>query len=190
MPRAKRRTSGGYFYHVLNRANGRLRIFKRPGDFAAFENILAEGQERFGMRICGYCIMGNHWHLLLWPVHDGELTSFMHWVTCTHTNRFHAAHKTTGMGHIYQGRFRSFPFQGGRHYLRVLRYIEANPVRASLVTDPGNWLWSSYHFHCGLKYDKPITICPSPVDLPDNWSEGVLPNSRSGILPDYLLQLK
>jgi putative transposase len=68
MPRAKRVTLGGYVYHVLNRANGRLRIFRRFDDFAAFEQILSEGIERFGMRLRGCCIMSNHWHLVLWPV--------------------------------------------------------------------------------------------------------------------------
>ncbi len=63
MPRVKRHFAGGFVYHVLNRANGRLRIFKKASDFLAFERILAEGAERFDMRVCGYCVMGNHWHL-------------------------------------------------------------------------------------------------------------------------------
>ena len=74
-------------YHVLNRANGRLRIFKKKEDFAAFEAILAEGMERVDMRICGYCIMGNHWHLLLWPREDADLSDYMRWITLTHTQR-------------------------------------------------------------------------------------------------------
>jgi putative transposase len=77
MPRSKRITLGGYVYHVLNRANGRLRIFRKDGDFLAFEQILAEGIERYSMRLCGYCIMSNHWHLLVWPVSDGDLPQFM-----------------------------------------------------------------------------------------------------------------
>ncbi len=140
----------------------------------AFERILGEGQERFGMRICGYCIMGNHWHLLLWPESDNVLPEFMHWVTLTHSQRYHTSHCTSGMGHIYQGRYKSFPFQAGRHYLRVLRYIEANPVRAKLVTNAGLWRWSSYNFHCGIaQSDKPLVICPSPEKLTQNWQEFV-----------------
>ena len=77
MSRPKRITLGGYVYHVLNRANGRLRIFRKDDDFLAFEQILSEGVERFLMRLCGYCIMGNHWHLLLWPREDGDLSDFM-----------------------------------------------------------------------------------------------------------------
>ena len=172
MPRSKRKSLGGYVYHVLNRANGRLRIFRKRGDFQAFEQILVEGQERTGIRICGYCLMGNHWHLLLWPRNDGDLSEFMRWVTVTHTQRYHASHGTAGMGHVYQGRFKSFPVQGGNYYLEVLRYIEANPLRAELVTNAGEWPWSSYAYHIGeLARDKPLAICKGPRPLPDHWSK-------------------
>jgi putative transposase len=116
MPRIKRLTFGGCVYHVFNRANGRLRIFQKKEDFTAFAKILSEGIEQFGMRICGWCIMGNHWHLLLWPVNDGDLSQFMRWITLTHTQRYHASHGTVGIGHLYQGRFKSFPVQDDGHY--------------------------------------------------------------------------
>jgi len=116
MPRIKRITLGGYVYHVLNRANGRLRIFRKDGDFLAFEQILAEGIERYSMRLCGYCIMSNHWHLLVWPLSDGDLPEFMRWITLTHTQRFHVSHGTVGIGHLYQGRYKSFPVQTEKQY--------------------------------------------------------------------------
>ncbi len=72
MSRAMRVTLGGYVYHVLNRANGRLRIFRKHDDFLAFEQVMAEAIELFNMRLCGYCIMSNHWHFLLWPHSDGD----------------------------------------------------------------------------------------------------------------------
>ena len=133
MGRAKRITLGGYAYHVLNRANGQLRIFRKNADFEAFEAILAEGLERVDMRICGYCVLGNHWHLLLWPRGDGDLSEYMRWVTLTHTQRYHAAHGTAGMGHVYQGRFKSFPIDKEDYFLTVCRYVERNPLRAGLV---------------------------------------------------------
>lgn len=170
--RLKRKTTGGFVYHVLNRANGKLKIFKKAADFAAFEEILAQGQERFGMRICGYCIMGNHWHLLLWPENDGDLSAFMKWITVTHTNRYHAAHGTTGMGHIYKGRYKSFPVQGDASYLKVLRYIENNPLRAKLVTDAIDWQWSSCSTHARVaQSDKPMKICKGPRPISRNWQE-------------------
>ena len=95
-------------YHVLNRANGRLRIFRKDADFIAFTRILAEGIERHHMRLCGYCLMSNHWHLLLWPTGDDGLSHFMRWITLTHSQRYHAARGTVGIGHLYQARFKSF----------------------------------------------------------------------------------
>jgi putative transposase len=85
MGRARRAADGGVVYHVLNRANARLPIFERDEDFAAFERILAEGRERYDMRILAYCLLSNHWHWLLWPKRDGDLSRFVGWVTLTHT---------------------------------------------------------------------------------------------------------
>ena len=174
MGRPKRIAAGGYVYHVINRANGRLRIFRKKSDFAAFEAILAEGIERSDMRICGYCIMSNHWHLLLWPREDGDLSDYMRWVTLTHTQRFHASHGTAGIGHLYQGRYKSFPIQDDGHYLTVLRYIEANPLRAKIADSPSGYPWSSFVARKGL--EKPFPLSNGPVTLPGNWTQLVCRN--------------
>ena len=172
MPRPKRITKGNIVYHALNRANGRLRIFKKARDFEAFEEILAEGLERFDMRMCGYCIMGNHWHLVLWPKEDGDLSAYMRWVTQKHSQRWHAAHGTVGIGHLYQGRYKSFPVQSNSYYLTLMRYVECNPLKAKLVAKAGQWPWSSLAIRTG-KIDKPITLCESPVQLPKQWQRMV-----------------
>jgi len=184
MPRAKRITLGGYTYHVLNRANGRLRIFRKDDDFLAFEQILAEGIMRYSVRLCGYCIMSNHWHLLLWPVNGGDLSAFMRWITLTHTQRFHASHGTVGIGHLYQGRFKSFPVQDDRHYLTVMRYIEANPLRAELVKRAGDWPWSSLAVRKGM--EAPFELSDGPLKLPYGWETMVDRIER----PDRLGELK
>ena len=165
MPRRKRKNLGNIVYHVLNRANGRLRILKKAGDFEAFERILAEGLERFPMRLLGYCLMGNHWHLLLWPREDGDLSTFMQWVTMTHSQRWHAAHGTAGMGHLYQGRFKSFPVQSNEYYLTVMRYIESNPLRAELVQSNKDWQWSSLAIRQGNEKDG-VVLSNGPMSLP------------------------
>jgi putative transposase len=167
MPRPKRIALGGYVYHVLNRANGRLRIFHTENDFLAFEKILADGSALFTMRLCGYCIMSNHWHLLLWPHGDGDLSDFMRWVTLTHTQRHHSSHAAVGMGHLYQGRYKSFPVQSDPHYLSVLRYIEANPVQAKLVRNASLWAWSSFAVRQGRESD--VVLSDGPVELPSDW---------------------
>lgn len=177
MPRRKRKNFGNIVYHALNRANGRLRIFKKDGDFEAFERILGEGLERVSMRLLGYCLMGNHWHLLLWPREDGDLSTFTQWVTMTHSQRWHAAHGTAGMGHLYQGRFKSFPVQSNEYYLTVMRYIESNPLRAELVESSKDWQWSSLAIRQGIEKDG-LSLSNGPMLLPNNWLNLVdlLPN--------------
>jgi putative transposase len=177
MPRPNRQCAGGTVYHVINRANGKLMIFKKPSDFLAFERILAQGLARVDMRLCGYCIMGNHWHLLLWPREDGDLSTFMQWITNTHSKRWHTAHGTTGIGHVYQGRFKSFPLQASEHYLKVLQYIESNPLRAKLVEDSNAWQYSSLAIRNGLE-KLGLNIYKGPVKLPPNWNKDV------NIIPD------
>ena len=167
MARPKRIAKGKIVYHVLNRANGRLRIFKKRRDFEAFEEIIAEGAERFAMRVCGYCIMSNHWHLVLWPREDGDLSEFMKWITVTHTGRWHASHGTVGIGHVYQGRFKSFPVQSNSYYLTLMRYVESNALRAGAVERSGDWPWSSLAIRMGD--DKPIVLSKGPMDLPAGW---------------------
>src|SRR5215212_918100 len=145
MPRRARSIVGGYAYHVLNRANGRLRLFKKNADFAAFDKLLAEAYQRVPLRIIGYTVMGNHWHFVVWPLqrqHD-QVTEFFRWLTLTHSQRWHAHHGTSGMGHVYQGRFKSFPIAADEHLVRVLRYVERNPLRAGLVDTAEAWPWGS-----------------------------------------------
>ena len=169
MPRAKRQSPGGIVYHVMNRAIARQTIFRGFADYQTFEKILAEGLLKIPMRLTGYCLMSNHWHLLLWPYNDGDLSVFMHWITMTHTQRWHAAHNTIGTGHLYQGRFKSFPIQNEYYYLTALRYIESNPFRAGLVKRSSDWIWSSLTTRGRTGKDN-IAISDGPVELPDNWT--------------------
>lgn len=104
MGRSLRNTPGGYIYHVLNRANARLPIFTKEGDYQAFEQILSEAlRRRTGVRLLDYCLMPNHWHLILWPSQDNDLSAFLHWLTLTHTQRWKAHYHQVGTGHLYQG---------------------------------------------------------------------------------------
>ena len=171
MGRPKRIAKGNIVYHALNRANGRLHIFKKRQDFEAFESVLTDGIERYNMRLCGYCIMSNHWHLVLWPRQDGDLTNFMRWVTVTQTQRWHAAHGTSGTGHLYQGRFKSFPVQNSWRYLSLMQYVEANPLRAGIVERVEQWPWSSLAMRCGE--EKEIALDNGPKRLPSDWLQSV-----------------
>src|SRR5919108_1505577 len=114
MGRSWRASEGGYVYHVLNRAVARLPLFQKDGDYEAFERVLAEALDKHPTRLLAYCLMPNHWHLVLWPRRDGELTAFVRWLTHAHTMRWHAHYHTSGTGHLYQVRFKKPPtmFEG------------------------------------------------------------------------------
>lgn len=143
MPRIGRTSVGGYVYHVLNRANARVRIFDDDKDYQFFENILEEAVEKFDMRLLSYCIMPNHWHLVLYPKNDGDLIKFMGWLTNTHTRRWHTEKGTIGEGHLYQGRYKLFICQNDNHFISLVKYVERNAKKANLVKKAENWKWSS-----------------------------------------------
>lgn len=90
MGRPTRAAEGGLIYHVLNRANARMKIFAKDGDYQAFESILEEAVERYETDLLAWCVMPNHWHLVVRPLQDGELSRFTGWLTLTHTQRWHA----------------------------------------------------------------------------------------------------
>ena len=90
MPRSGRQAPGGLVYHVLNRAVARLPLFEKDGDYQAFERVLLEALDKHPTRLVAYCLMPNHWHLVLWPLEDGELTALVRWLTPTHSMRWHA----------------------------------------------------------------------------------------------------
>ena len=143
MGRALRTDVGGYVYHVLNRANARSTLFKKRAEYNLFEKVLEEAKERMDMRILAYCVMPNHWHLVLYPRNDGDLSKFVNWLTLTHTQRWHAVHHTIGHGHLYQGRYKSFLCEEDQHFIKLARYVERNSLRAKLVKHAEDWQWGS-----------------------------------------------
>ncbi len=173
MPRRLRNADGGIVYHVLNRGVGRMTLFDKPADYEAFERILGEAVERTRIRLLGYCLMPNHWHLLLWPRHDGELSDAMRWLTVTHSQRWHAHRDTAGSGPVYQGRFKSFPVQSDDHFLTVARYVERNPVRANLVKRAQDWHWSSLWRRLHLDDFLRDLLSGWPVTMPQDWLRSV-----------------
>jgi putative transposase len=162
MPRRKRFSTGGYVFHVLNRAAHRQSIFQTDGDYDAFLNVLEEARQRVPMRLLSYCVMPNHWHLVLWPEGDEHLSDYMHWLSTTHSQRWHAFHKTVGNGPLYQGRFKSFPIEQDDHFYRVCRYAERNALRANLVTRAEHWKWSSLWQLVNDSYPVSLATWPLP----------------------------
>lgn len=175
MPRAPRLAVKDRCFHCMNRGNGRLSIFDEESDFDAFERILEEAVVRFpAIKLYAYCVMPNHWHLLLEPAEAKAMSAFVGWITITHTTRWQKHRQLVGEGHLYQGRFRSFMVQRGPHFLKVARYIERNPLRASLVERAENWRWGSLWRDTSGTADQNRTLSPWPEAVgarPDDWLE-------------------
>jgi putative transposase len=165
MPRTARGSQGGYCYHVLNRGNLRAEVFHGEGDYHSFVRLIGQACARISMRVLGYCLMPNHFHLAVWPEHDGDLSRWIHWLSTAHVRRYRKVHR--GSGHIWQGRFKAFPIQEDEHLVAVIRYIERNPLRAALVTRTEEWPWSSLQ---ARSRPGPLRwLHPSPVALPKEW---------------------
>ena len=171
MPRTARAIEAGLVYHVLNRGNGRMRLFHTDEDFAAFEGVLGEGLERYPVDLLTYCLMGNHWHLVLRPRTDEALGRLMGWVGVTHVRRHPQHYHTRRGGHLYQGRFKSFPVQDDSHFLTVCRYVEANAVRAGLARRAEQWMWGG--LYARARRGKPFALADWSVDRPRNWTAAV-----------------
>src|SRR5688572_23907653 len=133
MPRSARVAPGGIIYHVLNRGVRQMTLFRSHGDYAAFLRALIDTLEAIPVRVLAFCVMPNHWHLVLWPQRDGELARFMMRLTITHVRRWIEYRKLAGRGHVYQGRYKSFAVEADAHLSNLARYVERNALRARLV---------------------------------------------------------
>jgi len=129
-------------YHVLNRGRGRRELFSSEADFRAFVSVLEEALGKFDVELLAWCLMENHWHLMLRPGKAEALSRMVAWVAVTHARRHHIRHPKPGSGHLYQGRFKSFPVEDDEHFLAVARYIHAEPLRAKRVKRAQDWRWS------------------------------------------------
>jgi len=169
MPRPRRLTKANYVYHVLNRGAKKAQLFGTSADYLAFEGLLIEATKRVPMRILAYCLMPNHWHLLLWPVRDGDLSRFVKWLAATHASRWARAHQCVGHGAVYQSRFKSIPIEQGPHLFWTWRYVERNALRANLVTKAEEWQWCSLKRRISIP--APEWLDRGPISLPRNWIE-------------------
>jgi putative transposase len=167
MPRRLRLSTAGHPHHVLNRACRRDVLFAADEDYVEFLEVLARARRRTTMRVIGFVVMPNHWHLMVCPDTPSQLSRFMHWLTMTQTLRWHRRHRTTGTGPLYQGRYKTFAIRSERHFWIAMRYVERNPVRAGLVEWVEQWRWSSAWHR--------FNSCPGglldewPFSPPDDW---------------------
>jgi len=178
MARTLRASVGGYCYHVINRGNGKAKVFHDRHDYRYFAGLIARACKRLPSRVIAYCLMPNHFHLVLWPFGNGDLSRWMQWLLTAHVRRHHVRYQTGG--HIWQGRFKSFAIQQDSHLLRVLRYVERNPLRAGLVKAAEDWVWSSLHYRS--RGTRPPFLVDGPVARSERWVDWVQEPQTDGEL--------
>jgi putative transposase len=169
MPRIVRGLGDNVVYHVINRGNGRQEVFHKNKDYEAFVKLIAEAKERHTVKLYGYCIMPNHFHMVVKPEKGEELSKWMQWLMTSHVRRYHRHYGSSG--HVWQGRYKSFMIEEDSHLLMAMRYIEANPVRAELVPSAKEWKWSSHGETLG-KVERMLTDA-TPIELPGEWARYV-----------------
>lgn len=133
----------GLVFHVVNRGARRGRLFLADEDYDGFVRALRQALDKRPIRLLNFCVMPNHFHLVVWPETDSQLPRFMHWFTGTHGSRWRLATETVGEGAVYQGRYKAIPIQTETYFLAVARYVERNPVRARMIRQAESWRWSS-----------------------------------------------
>jgi putative transposase len=166
MPRPLRFLPAGSVHHVINRGNDKQTLFENTRDFEDFLGLLAWAKRRTKIRITSYCLMRNHWHFVLWPSEAGQIETFQHLVTTTHAIRRRRMTCTVGYGHVYQRRYHAAAIWGEQQYLSVVRYVEANPLRAHIVSAAEKWRWSSL---CERLGQRRGILDDGPMPLPDDW---------------------
>jgi putative transposase len=175
MARAHRQTAPGAVHHIVNRGNRKRPVFLKRGDYQAFMKVLAQAVAKFRMRVISFSVMGNHWHLVLWPRECDSISAFMHWLTSTHVRRYHLHYGLRGTGHLYQDRFRNDVVRDDRALLAVMRYVEGNPVAAGITKRAEDYEWSSLWLRVRGKGGGILSPCPIP--LPSNWAAYVTENT-------------
>ena len=170
MPRPLRNLPGGCVAHALNRGNDRKTLFDNPEDFEDFLELVRWAKSKCTIRILAYCLMRNHWHFIVWPRTDDDVTRFFAELTTAHATRRRWQTGTIGYGHVYQDRYKAFEIDTDGYYYSAMSYVEGNAYRACLVTRAQDWRWSSLHERSG----NPRGILdPGPLLLPVDWGDQV-----------------
>jgi putative transposase len=170
MARLPRLTVPGYPHHIIQRGNNRQAIFVDAADYQLLLALLEEQSKKHGVAIHAYVLMSNHLHLLATPETAEGIPLMMQAVGRTYVRRFNQRHGRSGT--LWEGRYKSTLVQAERYLLACMVYIDLNPVRAGLVTDPADYPWSSYHHYIGRRSDRLVT----PHAL--YWEMGNTPFSR------------
>jgi len=176
------RIVAGFVYHVTNRAGAGLTLFDSRAAYRAFVNLIAEAQAVRPTRLLAYCVMPNHWHLVLWPETDDAVERFVGWLSLTHVKRFHRWRGTSGP--VYPERYEAIPVESGTSLFRVIRYVERNPCAARLAPTPAAWHSSS------ASPGSRIRLAEWPAPRPPDWLDYVETEIETAELEDVRRHLK
>ena len=166
MPRRPRRIPPNSIHHIVNRGNDKKVIFPEAIDYASFLVLLREAREKYPVELYSYCLMPNHFHLVVRTPDLKAISAYMHFVQCSHACDLRACYRSRGHGHVFQRRYWSKLVEGAGYLLTVMKYVEANPVRAGLVDWAQKWEWSSMWDRVTGERDL---LHPPPFWLPDDW---------------------
>ena len=169
MARKPRKLPGHHPLHICNRSAGQLTIFQSIADYVRFETCLKEMISNFPLRLFAFCIMPNHYHLLVEGETGPAVIKGLHWLGTTHAVRLRRDTSSIGRGAVYQNRFRAYPIQRNGAFYRVAHYIERNPVDANLCRSPDDWLWSS----AKPEKSQDLNLAEWPISKPKNWMETI-----------------
>ena len=171
MGRPPRNSQGGTIYHVIGRGLKPKPIFRSMEDYREFDVTLAQAVDRFDARLLAYCVLPKHWHLVLIPRKDGDLSKLMAWLTTTHSARWHTKPRRAGTGGLYERRFRSFPVQDTKKLFDIIQFVESHPLRSGMVALPNDWPWSSVSRRGNESATSGPMLSIPPVPLPLDWTE-------------------
>lgn len=145
MARPLRITVPNLPFHVLDRGNNRQVVFREEQDFGYFLKLLKKYKKELKFKLYHFCLMPNHIHLVIEPTVEGSLPKIMMRLTLAYASFFNKKYR--GVGHVWQGRYKSSLIDKEDYFIQCGVYIELNPVRAGLVARPEDWRWSSYRFY-------------------------------------------
>lgn len=171
MPRRCLRGAEGFVFHVMNRGVRRLRLFDAAEDYQTFLMSLQHAHAKHPLHIFAYCVMPNHFHLMVQPTTGLQLVEFMRLMQQTHAKRWHKARRSSGEGAVYQGRYRAFVVGTDAYFLRACRYVEQNALRAGLVRRAEDWVWGSLSQRC-RNLNVPA-LAAWPILQPTDWMDHV-----------------
>jgi len=165
MPRVARALADEQTYHIINRGNRRTNVFHDKYDFLKMLELLQMASDKYEVDIYSYCLMNNHYHLVVYTKYGESLSACMQWLGTSYVRYYNKKYKVSG--HLWQGRYKSFIVQKDEYLLTLMKYVERNPLRAKIEKDAFLYTYSSTKAR--VEKSENSFISNPPIDLPIDW---------------------